>query len=82
MNRGWDTGELNRVWISDITYLRTGEGWLYLCVVRDGCSRRVLFCRSAGAVKMEPPTGGTILTAPSTGTPSTAEEPKNATPRA
>lgn len=24
------------------TYLPTGEGWLYLCVVRDGCSRRVL----------------------------------------
>ena len=42
MNRDWDTGELNRVWISEITYLRTGEGWwLYLCVVRDGCSRRM-----------------------------------------
>lgn len=24
------------------TYLRTGEGWLYLCAVRDGCSRRVI----------------------------------------
>lgn len=42
VGRRWDTGELNRVWISDITYLRTGEGWLYLCVVRDACSRRVL----------------------------------------
>ncbi|QXT61750.1 IS3 family transposase [Tessaracoccus palaemonis] len=42
VSREWDTGELNRVWVSDITYLRTGEGWLYLCVVRDGCSRRVL----------------------------------------
>lgn len=42
VNRRWDTGELNRVWISDITYLRTGEGWLFLCVVRDACSRRVL----------------------------------------
>lgn len=42
VERRWDTGVLNRVWVSDITYLPTGEGFLYLCVVIDGCSRRVV----------------------------------------
>jgi transposase InsO family protein len=42
VGRKWDTGALDAVWISDITYLRTGEGWVYLCAVRDACSRRVI----------------------------------------
>lgn len=42
VERQWDTGVLNAVWITDITALPTWEGFLYLCAIRDGCSRRVL----------------------------------------
>ena len=42
VNRLFDRGRLNAVWVSDITYLDTDEGWLYLCAVRDGRSRRAL----------------------------------------
>jgi putative transposase len=40
--RRWDTGVLNAVWVGDITYLRTWEGWLYLATVIDAHSRRVI----------------------------------------
>lgn len=33
---------LNKVWITDITYLPTREGWLYLAAEMDLCSRRIL----------------------------------------
>jgi putative transposase len=32
----------NRVWVSDITYIATAEGWMSLCVVLDLYSRRVV----------------------------------------
>jgi putative transposase len=41
-NRAWDIGQLNRIWVGDITYLRTWEGWLYLATVIDAHSRRVI----------------------------------------
>lgn len=30
------------LWISDLTYLRTWEGWLYLAAVQDAFSRRIV----------------------------------------
>jgi putative transposase len=32
----------NRVWLSDITYIPTNEGWLYLAAVMDLCSKRIV----------------------------------------
>lgn len=32
----------NRVWTSDISYIRTDEGWLYLCIVLDVFSRAIV----------------------------------------
>lgn len=32
----------DKAWVSDITYISTGEGWLYLCVILDFVSRKVV----------------------------------------
>ena len=29
----------DHAWVTDITYIPTGEGWLYLAVILDLCSR-------------------------------------------
>jgi transposase InsO family protein len=33
---------INKVWVADITYIRTKEGWLYLAAVMDAYSRRIV----------------------------------------
>jgi transposase InsO family protein len=32
----------NVLWVADITYLRSGEGWLYLAAVQDTYSRQIV----------------------------------------
>lgn len=38
----FNSGKQNRVWSSDITYIWTKEGWLYLAVVMDIYSRKIV----------------------------------------
>jgi transposase InsO family protein len=42
LGRQFDPSVANEVWLADITYIPTREGWLYLAAVEDLYSRRVV----------------------------------------
>ncbi len=42
LQRGFTVPRPNTAWVTDITYVRTWEGWLYLAVVMDLYSRRIV----------------------------------------
>jgi len=42
LNRKFNVSQPNRAWVTDITYIWTHEGWLYLAVVIDLYSRKVV----------------------------------------
>lgn len=42
LNRAFTVTERNKVWVSDLTYVHTNEGWLYLTTVIDLFDRKVI----------------------------------------
>lgn len=42
LNREFEVSGPDEVWVSDITYIATREGWLYLAIVLDLFSRRIV----------------------------------------
>jgi transposase InsO family protein len=42
LGRDFDPKAANTAWAGDVTYIATGEGWLYLAVLLDLFSRRVV----------------------------------------
>ena len=48
LDRQFDPESPNESWVADITYIPTREGWLYLAVVEDLYSRRVVGWSMAG----------------------------------
>src|SRR5438270_5522536 len=42
VERDFNPSGPNVLWVADITYLRTGEGWLYLAAVQDTYSRLIV----------------------------------------
>jgi transposase InsO family protein len=42
LQRDFEVAELDQVYAADVTYIWTQEGWLYLAVVIDLCSRKIV----------------------------------------
>ena len=42
LDQNFDVTEINRAWVGDVTYIPTAQGWLYLAVLLDLFSRRVV----------------------------------------
>ena len=42
LDRNFAPGERNRVWVSDITYIPTRQGWVYLAGIKDVHSREIV----------------------------------------
>ena len=53
VDRNFEALSANRVWVSDITYVATAAGWMYLCTVLDLYSRRVVGWSLSSSVDTE-----------------------------
>jgi transposase InsO family protein len=53
LQRDFATNEPDRAWVADITYVWTQEGWLYLAVILDLFSRRVVGWSMADHMRSE-----------------------------
>ena len=42
LKRNFHAQKANQIWASDITYIRTHQGWAYLCIILDLYSRRIV----------------------------------------
>ena len=59
LNREFAATAPNKVWVTDITYIATDEGWLYLAGVKD------VFSGSVNGAQLPPQSGLDILMTPS-----------------
>ena len=55
LNRNFLATALNQIWLADITYIETDQGWLYLAAVIDLYSRKIVGRAMAGHLRAELP---------------------------
>lgn len=53
LNQNFKTTAPNQVWVSDITYIWTWEGWVYLAVIIDLYSRQVIGWATSSRINKE-----------------------------
>jgi len=53
----------NRIWLADITYIATGEGWLYLAAVLDLATRKIIGWSMRDHMRTELPLTALIMAA-------------------
>ncbi len=54
LQRQFTVTRQNKAWVTDITYIRTWEGWLYLAVVLDLFSRKIVGWAARPTIHREP----------------------------
>lgn len=53
LQRQFTVSKPNKVWVTDITYIRTWQGWLYLAVVMDLFSRKIVGWSTSSTIHRE-----------------------------
>ena len=53
LDRRFDGWRINQAWVGDVTYIATGEGWLYLACVMDLASRRIVGWSMSDRIKAD-----------------------------
>ena len=53
LQRQFTVARRNKVWVTDITYIRTWQGWLYLAVVMDLFSRKIVGWAAGPSIQRE-----------------------------
>jgi putative transposase len=53
LQRQFTVSRPNKAWVTDITYIRTWQGWLYLAVVIDLFSRKIIGWSTSSTIRRE-----------------------------